>query len=132
MALHPKKRKKVWVWIAYSRSKQRVIASEVGSRSAATLKRLWDRIKLLKPAVVCTDEYKVYRKVIPVNLLIQSKKYTHNVEAQNCSLRDFIKRFNRKTKAYSKALDMIGFSVYIHFFIKLCLFSNAIYSPKII
>ena len=113
-----KKRKEVWVWIAYSRSKQRVIACEVGSRSAATLKRLWDRIKLLKPAAVCTDEYKVYRNVIPANLLIQSKKYTHNVEAQNSSLRDFIKRFNRKTKAYSKSLDMIGFSVYIHFFYK--------------
>ena len=105
MALRPKKHKKVWVWLAYSRSKQRVIACEVGSRSAATLKRLWDRIKPLKPAVVCTDEYRAYRKVIPANLLIQSKKYTHNIEAQNSSLRDFIKRFNRKTKAYSKALD---------------------------
>ena len=114
MALRPKKHKKVWVWLIYSRSKQRVIACEISSRSAATLKRLWDRIKLLKPAAVCTDEYKVYRNVIPANLLIQSKKYTHNVEAQNSSLRDFIKRFNRKTKAYSKELDMIVFSVYIY------------------
>jgi IS1 family transposase len=118
VALLPKKRKKVWVWLSYSRSKQRVIACEVCSRSAATLKRLWDIINLLKPAVVCTDEYKEYRKVIPANLLIKSKKYTHNIEAQNSSLRDFIKRFNRKTKAYSKALDMIGFSLYIHFFYK--------------
>ena len=116
--IRPKKRKKVWVCLTYSRSEQRVIACEVGSRSAAKLKRLWDRIKLLKPAAVCTDGYKVYRKVIPANLLIQSKKHTHNVEAQNSSLRDFIKRFNRRTKAYSKALDMIVFSVYIHFFYK--------------
>jgi len=118
VALRPKKRKKVWIWLAYSRSKQRVIACEVGSRSAKTLKKLWNRIKCLKPTAVCTDQYKVYRKVIPASLLIQSKRYTHNIEAQNSSLRDFVKRFNRKTKAYSKALDMVEFSVYLHFFYK--------------
>ncbi|WP_272906032.1 IS1 family transposase, partial [Candidatus Bandiella numerosa] len=57
-----------------------------------------------------------YARVIPNDLLIQSKKHTYNIEAQNSSLRDFIKRYNRKTKAYSKAADMAELSVYIHFF----------------
>ena len=70
----------------------------------------------MQPLAVCTDLWSAYRKIIPPNLLIQSKKYTHNVEAQNSSLRDFIKRFNRKTKAYSKAKNMVEYAVYLHFF----------------
>jgi IS1 family transposase len=70
------------------------------------------------PFAICTDKWKVYRKIIPADLLIQSKKYTHNIEAQNSSLRDFIKRYNRKTKAYSKSDEMSELAVYIHFFYK--------------
>ena len=47
---------------------------------------------MFKPDVVCTDNYKVYNRVIPNDILVQSKRYTHNIEAQNSSLRDFIKR----------------------------------------
>ena len=68
---------------------------------------------LFKPYVVCTDNYKVYNRVIPNDILVQSKRYTHNIEAQNSSLRDFIK-YNRRP--YSKAYDMPELSVYIHFF----------------
>ena len=116
MALRPKKQKKLWIWLAYSRARKRVIACEVGSRGVKTLKKLWRKIALFKPDVVCTDNYKVYNRVIPNDILVQSKRYTHNIEAQNSSLRDFIKRYNRKTKAYSKASDMAELSVYIHFF----------------
>ena len=116
MALRPKKRKKLWIWLAYSRARERIIACEVGSRGVKTLKRLWKKIAIFMPNIVYTDNYKVYAKVIPANILIQSKKYTYNIEAQNSSLRDFIKRYNRKTKAYSKAIDMAELSVYIHFF----------------
>ena len=116
MALHKKKQQKLWIWLAYSRSQGRIIACEVGSRGAKALKRLWERIKQLKPFAVCTDKWKVYRKIIPSYLLIQSKKYTHNIEAQNSSLRDFVKRFHRKTKAYSKSKEMAEISIYLHFF----------------
>ena len=116
MALRPKKQKKLWIWLAYSRARKRIIACEIGSRGVKTLKKLWKKLALFKPDVVCTDNYKVYSRVIPNNILVQSKRYTHNIEAQNSSLRDFIKRYNRKTKAYSKASDMAELSVYIHFF----------------
>ena len=104
------------IWLAYSRAKERIIAIETGARGSKPLKRMWSRVKQSKPFAACTDKWKVYRKVIPDDLLIQSKKYTHNIEAQNSSLRDFIKRFNRKTKAYSKSAEMAELAVYIHFF----------------
>ena len=116
MALRPKKEKKLWVWLAYSHARKRIIACEIGSRGVKTLKKLWQKLSLFKPDIVCTDNYKVYAKVIPNDILVQSKKHTYNIEAQNSSLRDFIKRYNQKAKAYSKATDMAELSVYIHSF----------------
>ena len=116
MALCPKKQRKLWIWLAYSRAKKRIIAVEVGSRGDKPLKRLWAKVRKHNPFAVCTDKWKVYRKIIQANWLIQSKKYTHNIEAQNSLLRDFIKRFNRKTKAYSKSKQVAELAVYIHFF----------------
>ena len=60
-------------------------------KSALVVPQHWrdyggDRIKLLKPAAVCTDEYKVYRKVIPANILIQSKKYTQQHRSPKTAL----------------------------------------------
>jgi IS1 family transposase len=118
VALRPKKQRKLWIWLAYSRAKKRIIACEIGSRGDKPLKRLWAKVRTHSPFAVCTDKWKVYPKVIPANLLIQSKKYTHNIEAQNSSLRDSIKRYNRKTKAYSKSQEMAELAVYIHFFYK--------------
>ena len=43
-------------------------------------------------------------------------KMNNNIKTQNSSLRDFIKRFNRKTKAYSRSAEMAELAVYIHFF----------------
>ena len=116
MTLRTKKQKKLWIWLAYSRARKRVIAYEVGSCGMKTLKKLWKKVALFKPDVVCSYNYKFYNRVIPNNILVQRKTYTHNIEVQNSSLRDFIKRYNRKTKAYSKASDMTELSVYIHFF----------------
>ena len=60
-----KKEKKLWVWLAYSRARKRIIACEIGSRGVKTLKKLWQKLSLFKPDIVCTDNYKVYAKVIP-------------------------------------------------------------------
>ena len=35
-----KKQKKLWIWLAYSRARKRVIACEVGSRGVKTLRKL--------------------------------------------------------------------------------------------
>ena len=116
MALCQKKQRKLRIWLAYSRAKKRVVAVEVGSRGNKPLKKLWAKVRQHNSFAVCTDKWKIYRKIIPANLLIQSKKYTHNIEAQNSSLRDFIKRFNRKTKEYSKSKQIAELAIYIHFF----------------
>ena len=78
--------------------------------------RLWAKISKLNPKVVYTDKWKIYRKIIPDEILVQSKRFTHNIESQNSSLRDRLRRFTRKTKSYSKCKLMAEVSVYLHFF----------------
>ena len=74
MALRPKKQKKLWIWLAYSRARKRVIACEVCSRGVKTLKHLWKKVALFKPDVVCTDNYKVYSIVILNNIFGAEQK----------------------------------------------------------
>ena len=69
--------------------------------------RLWGRIKHLKPFCVATDEWKVYRKVIPKSLLVQTKKLTQTVESVNGQIRNYLARFNRRTKRYTKSPHMV-------------------------
>ena len=127
MALHSpvraaklKKQRKLWIWIAVSRLTRRILAIEVGSRGQKPLKKLWGRISHLRPFCVATDESKVYRKVIPPVLLVQTNKLTSTVESVNGQIRNYLARFNRRTKRYSKSPAMAELSLYILWIHKLC------------
>ena len=100
--------------------KGQILAIEVGSRGTKPLKKLWERIKHLKPYAVATDEWRVYRKVIPASLLIQTKKLTSTVESVNGQVRNYLARFNRRTKRYSKSPFMAEISLYLLWIHKLC------------
>ena len=86
---------------------------EVGSRGAKPLKKLWARLRHLKPYAVATDEWKTYRNVIPPHLLIQTKALTTTIESVNSQVRDYLARFNRRTKRYSKSPYMVEITLYI-------------------
>ena len=107
MAFYKKKQRKLWIWIAVSRATRRILAIEIGSRGRKTLKRLWSKISHLRPFAVATDAWKVYRTVIPKELLIQTKILTSTVESVNSQVRNYLARFNRKTMRYSKCPQMV-------------------------
>ena len=88
----------------------------MGSRGAKTLRRLWARLMARGPKLfaVFSDRWKVYRKVIPAELLCQSKKVTWPAENQNTGIRHYLSRFHRKTLCYSKSPQMAELSLYLH------------------
>ncbi|NET71483.1 MAG: IS1 family transposase [Sphaerospermopsis sp. SIO1G2] len=86
--------------MAVSRLTRRILAIETGSRGQKPLRKLWSRIRHLKPFAVATDEWKLYRKIIPQQLLVQTKKLTSTVESVNGQVRNYLARFERKTKRY--------------------------------
>ena len=88
----------------------------MGSRGKKALKRLWARIAHLKPFAVATDGWKVYRKIIPPHLLVQTKALTYTVESVNTQVRHYFARFHRRTLCYSKTAHMADLTMHIFWY----------------
>lgn len=57
------------------------------------------------------DYWKVYNDIIPSSQLVQTKKETYTLESYNGLFRHYLARFKRRTKCYSKSLEMLEISV---------------------
>ena len=58
-----------------------------------------------------TDYWKAYQEFLPEEKHIQSKAETFTVEGYNSLFRHFLARLRRKTKCYTKSLEMLIISV---------------------
>jgi IS1 family transposase len=84
----------------------------IGDRNAETFKKLYDRLKD-KVERFYTDEWEVYKKIIPEDKLIQTKRHTIKIEQNNSNVRHYLGRMTRKTKIVSKSIEMIDISLRI-------------------
>lgn len=71
--------------------------------------------------ISASDYYTVYGQYKISKRHIMTKKETALVESKNALIRHYLARFNRKTKRYSKAIDMIENSILMLFNKKLLL-----------
>jgi insertion element IS1 protein InsB len=69
-----------------------------------------------KIEISCSDYYDVYGKYRIADKHYMTKAETSLVESFNSLIRHYLARFNRKTKRYSKALDMIYNSIMMLFY----------------
>ena len=69
----------------------------------------------LEVKILCTDGYEAYSYYKLAEKHIVTKAETSLVESKNSLIRHYLARFNRKTKRYSKAFDMILNSLLILF-----------------
>ena len=60
-----------------------------------------------------TDDWEVYREVIPAEKLTQSKKYTIGIEQNNSNVRHYLGRMTRRTKVVTKSIEMLNISLLI-------------------
>jgi IS1 family transposase len=116
-------KKDVWIWIAVDRKTKRILDFEIGSRSQRTFKVLFNRIRLLKPKIIYTDNYSVYTTIIPSSIHKTGKEHTYTVERTNGRIRDYLARFHRKTKSFSKSLNMMKSNLLLLF--------TKLYFPKL-
>lgn len=65
--------------------------------------------------IMCTDGYEGYCAYSLAKRHVVTKAETSLVESKNSLIRHYLARFNRRTKRYSKAFDMIGHSLLILF-----------------
>ena len=59
---------------------------------------------------VMTDNWRAYAEFIPEGIHTQSKAQTYTVEGYNSILRHFLARLRRKTKCYTKSIEMLKYS----------------------
>ena len=113
-----KKKQKFWIWKALCRDTGELIAWECGHRDKATLKKLIQRLEKWSVRVYYTDDWQVYRSVIPSERLVQTKAETHGIERNNCRMRHWFGRFKRKSIIVSKSVEMVnltGVSLFARF-----------------
>jgi insertion element IS1 protein InsB len=60
---------------------------------------------------VASDYWKAYESIIPKEMHIQTKAETFTVEGYNSLFRHFLARMRRKTKCYSKKVEMLSLSI---------------------
>ena len=98
-----------YVWIVMHRSSRQIIAFEVGDRSRATAKRLWEKIpeEIKQKGIFYTDDWDAYKTVIPEkkHLFHKHKQHTNHIERFNCTIRQRVSRLVRKALSFSKSLD---------------------------
>ncbi|MDO5839993.1 IS1 family transposase [Methanosarcina mazei] len=104
-------KKYCWIWIAVDRVGKKFINCSFGSRGTETGQLIWEKLKTKKIEEVMTDHWKPYAEFIPETIHTQSKAETYTVEGYNSIFRHFLARLRRKTKCYTKSLEMLKYSV---------------------
>ncbi len=97
-----RKRKKRWLLYAYAPETDEIVAWSWGSRSAKTVKNLYDKLKNLEVDTFCTDNWKAFAKVLPAQKHKVGKAFTRHIEGVNLCLRTRNRRVVRKTVCFSK------------------------------
>ncbi len=67
--------------------------------------RVLKKLSRFNIAFWCTDKFKAYN-MLPKNKHLFRKSFTQRIERENLTLRNRIKRLNRKTLGYSKSPEM--------------------------
>jgi IS1 family transposase/transposase-like protein len=97
---------KRWVWYAQCADTRKILAFQIGKRNDATCKKLFKKLAHLDIDKFYTDDWKSYKKYIPPDKHVVSKKKTQKIERQNLNFRTHIKRLCRRTICFSKKDDM--------------------------
>ncbi|SDG13939.1 insertion element IS1 protein InsB, partial [Methanolobus vulcani] len=96
---------------AIDRVGKRFINCSFGSRGTETGIQLWDKLKDIEIKEVMTDHWKAYAEFLPAAIHTRSKAETYTVEGYNSIFRHFLARLRRKSKCYTKSIEMLRYSV---------------------
>lgn len=100
------RRNKRWVWTVMCRRTRQIVAFAIGDRSAKTCRKLWNRVpEDYRACSSFSDFWEAYREVLPDETHTQVGKGSgevNHMERWNCTLRQWLGRFTRKTLSFSK------------------------------
>lgn len=114
MALFTVKKNKLWIWKAVCSHSCRLIDWEFGSRDRETLTRLIKRLEPWSVLFYCSDHYEAYKSLISPQRLFQGKARTHGIERNNGQQWHWFLRFQRKSIAPSRSLEMVDLTMWLY------------------
>jgi insertion element IS1 protein InsB len=101
-----RKSSKRWLWVALSRKTRQVVAWIIGDRSSETFKRLLKRVpESYLRLQSYSDHWKAYKMLLNKGnhkMTDKDEGETCHVERWNCTLRQRMSRFVRRSLAFSK------------------------------
>lgn len=104
------------IWTAVDRNRLKNVAFKIGNGDKSNFVELALELESkYKITYLCTDKYKAYCYYKLADHHIQSKSETCLVESKNASLRDNLSRLNRRTKRFSKCLEMLRLTLIMFF-----------------
>ncbi|WP_449271859.1 IS1 family transposase [Halomicronema hongdechloris] len=100
---------KQWGWLALDADTREIIEAHVGRRDRERAQRLWRSLPPVyrQCAVLCTDEWEAYQSMLPQKrhrVVTKASGKTSYIERFNCTLRQRVSRFVRRSLAFSKSL----------------------------
>jgi IS1 family transposase len=90
---------------------QRFIHFVIGNRSKETAKNFREKIRHHKVKYIVSYYWKSYENIAPRKKRLQTKAETFTVEGYNSLFRHFFARMTRKSKCYSKKMEMLKMSI---------------------
>ena len=88
---------------------------QVGGRGARDFQPLFSRLKArYRPALYCSDAYRVYGKCVPAARLAQSKAVTTRSESDNANCRHYLGRLRRRTRIVSRSAAAVDLALRLY------------------
>jgi IS1 family transposase len=101
---------KYWLWTALCRRTRQIVAFVIGDHSAETCQNLWNKIPAeYRHCHTFSDFWDAYQKVFSNEThrsVGKDSGQTNHMERWNCTLRQKLARYVRKTLSFSKAVYM--------------------------
>ena len=100
------RKNKRWLWTVMCRRTRQIVAFAIGDRSAKTCHKLWKRIpQQYRHCHSFSDIWEAYQEVFPEEThrsVGKGSGQVNHMERWNCTLRQRLARYVRKTLSFSK------------------------------
>ena len=85
-------------------SNERNMSANRGKKEYETVKDFFKKLKSIQVNFWCTDAWKAFKEVFPLESHLMGKRFSKVIEGVNTSLRNVCKRLIRRTTTFSKKL----------------------------
>lgn len=98
---------KCWITYGWNVDLKRVVGLNVGGRSTLDIIPVVKDVLDCKPSMVSTDNYVVYKNLIPERIHRRGKRKANHIERQHCNLRKDVACLVRETMCFAKKIEML-------------------------